>query len=320
MKKIKAILSLFLLLSAQSWGQLEVHPGTTVSLGTFFQEKPQSVSFELVNRGSTPVVITKAASGCPCFEVALYEKKIPPGGKVPLDIFIDARRISGSFVKKMNLYFTQDFSTNLTLFIEGESLPAIQNAPRIFSAGILPVGVSWSTNLTLSLREDLSELPRLKLFADPNLQASVVEGQKKGEMILRIWLRETTHPFYWKGEAHLFFPDHPSIPSTRIQLTGCVGGTLHFSSQKEHPENGRVRFLLKRVLPPSAKKDLFQRPLQSKEPGISIKETFLSQDTGCSQVELLLSNDFLERLQKEGRISLSFFAKGYIPATILLEN
>ena len=301
---------------------LEIRPGTVIELGSFKAEAPPTASVELINTGKEILPITQIKSSCHCFKPLLYEKNIPPGGSVSLDVLINGNLLSGPFEKEILLRIGGECPTNAVLKIMGTSRPAIPDAPQFVFTGRTAIGQSWETNILLHVRQDLTAPPTLRLVGNPRLhgelkepQSEMARAEPRPPINLHLYMPPQTESFYWEGRIILAFSESPAIPPIPIKANGYSGGTLHTSSNKIKPSGKNASFILQRTYPSGSPPCPAQ--IQCSEMGVAIRETPLPE-LGRSRVELVFSETFLQRLKEDGRIAIQLITEGFIPTTLVV--
>lgn len=91
---------------------------TVASLGKIEMNIPQEVTFEFINQGSAPLIITKVQPSCGCTSVAFSKNPVAPGEKGFVKTTYNAASI-GVFHKTLTVFAnTPSYSTLLA--IKGE--------------------------------------------------------------------------------------------------------------------------------------------------------------------------------------------------------
>ena len=304
------------ILVALLWGgsacaRLQVLPGSAVDLGSFPAESAPTASFELLNKGDAPLHIAGIESGCACFDPVVYQNAIPPGGRVPLDVFINGSKLNGPFEKQILLQVGPPSPTNAILTIKGNARRALPGAPPLVFAGILPLGQPWNTNLELRVRDDLEARPTLHIDGFPGLGGELLPSQNPHRFLLQLHTPPSNTPLSWQGEAVIRFEGVPKIPPVSIKVSGCNGGILQPSTTRLRLVRNTAIFTLQRQPPAPA-------PITCATAGVEIEETPLPTP-GKSRIRLLFSKPLLQRLKQGQRIPVRLEAKGFVPANLVVE-
>lgn len=317
MKNKKALCLVSLLGSlAVSQARLVVRPSLSIDVGDFPAESAPAANFELVNTGSESLPIIEVKSDCHCFNPVIYTQNIPSCGSTPLDVFIDADLLAGSFKKTVRVRIGGKTATNVVLEVKGTVHHAILGAPRFIATDRTAIDRPWSTNLLLTLRKDLSEIPVLRIGGHPQFKGTLIPAQTPGQFNLHLCMPAQQKPVYWESRVVLSFDQTPAIRPTMIKVNGYAGGTLHPSVQKLHVIKNKVSITLQRIYPAGTPPR--PAPLRSNRRGVSIKE--IQGTHGQSRVEFSFSDDFLNQLAKEERIPIQLATEGFIPATLVVEK
>ena len=301
---------------ATSQAQLAIRPSPSMDVGEFPAESAPTASFELLNTGPESLQIIEVKSDCRCFTPLVYTPKIPARGSTPLDVFIHADLLDGPFEKTILVRIGGKDATNAMLTVKGTVHHAILGIPRFIATDRTATDRPWSTNLLLTLREDLSETPVLRVGGHPRFEGTLVPAQNPGQFNLHLCMPAQQKPTYWESRVVLSFEQTPAIRPTMIKINGYAGGTLHPSIQKLRVEKNSASITLQRIYPAAIPPR--PAPLRSNRRGVSIKETHGTP--GQSTVEFSFSADFLKQLATEGRIAIQLFTDGFIPTTIVVEK
>lgn len=300
--------------SLPMYAAFRIEPPRKIDLGTFPAESNQVATFTLSNTASNALRIAGIDSCCASLEPVLYEKTIAPGASTPLDVIIDAYALSGPFEKSITVSTIGTGSQSHTLWIKGTALPAIFTpSPHVFAGRIAP-GQVWSTNLSVTVRNDLSG--RLIATAQSNVGMEANPGQTT-ELLITIPAQRK--PLRWRGRVDLRLEDNPQLPYVSIHLEGLIGSSLHSVPRKLHLTGdgpAQAVITLYRIDPPSTTPAM--TPLHCSIPTIGIKEE--PDVNGKSTVLLEFPASFLQRLKTEKRIPIQLSAEGCIPTDLIIEN
>ncbi|MBR1733649.1 MAG: DUF1573 domain-containing protein [Alloprevotella sp.] len=92
---------------------------TTINVGSFTEDKPQTCTFEFTNTGDKPLVIQQAFSSCGCTVPKYTEEPIAPGQKGKITVTYNGKgKAPGSFKKPITVRSNAKNSM-ARIFIEG---------------------------------------------------------------------------------------------------------------------------------------------------------------------------------------------------------
>ena len=295
--------------------QLEIHPSLSIDLGEFPAESPPIASFDLVNTGSVCLVITDVKSSCPCFNPVVYITKIPSHESVPLDIFIHTDLLFGTFEKTVQIKFKGNTTTHTVVTVKGTVVHPIFGIPSFIATDRTAIGQSWSTNLLLTLRKDLSTKPTIQVDGHPHFKGQLLPTKNPKAFNLQLYMSPQENPAYWESQVVFRFDPSLKIRPMTLKINGYAGGTLHPSIRKLNPKEKKASILLQRIYP--TKSQQTPSPLRCNNPRVSITETH--QAAGQSLVVFSFSDALLEQLTNKGRIPIQLTTDGFIPISLVLE-
>ncbi|WP_372846368.1 DUF1573 domain-containing protein [Pontiella sp.] len=298
---------------ARSDDGLRIQPGRIFDLGEFPAESNRVATFTLSNTSSNALRIANLASCCAFLEPVLYETTLAPGGHTPLDVIVDARALSGPFEKSVTFSTDAPASPPRTIWIKGTARPAISTSATHVFAGRIEPGQGWSTNLSVTVRSDVSG--RLIATARSNIGMEALLHPAG----LSFFVPAQLKPMRWQGTVLLELDGNPQRPPVVLHLEGYVGGSLFPVPGKlnlagDGPTQAGVT--LYRKNPPTAPAAPAQ--LHCSEPTIRIGEK--PGADGESTVTLEFPACFMRRLKAEKRIPVELRAEGFIPAVLILEH
>lgn len=286
---------------------LTILPGQEIDLGSFAAESIQTATFTLTNTTTSPVSIKNLLPCCPIIDPVLYETTIPSSSSTPLDVTVDASQLNSPFKKSIS-FVSPPLEKKTTLWIKGAPIPAISvSSPRIFT-GNLPLDKTWSTNLTVSIRQDLSGTLQTTTRSSLELNSSVLSNK-----IIRLMIPPQKKPSRWEGSV-LINIQETNTPPAVILLDGYIGGCIYPGENKlylyESSRQAKLPLYWSHVSAPSS-----PPPITCIPETVHAKQTFSGDRK--STATLHFSPQFIQQLKIKKRIPIQLQTEGYIPARIL---
>lgn len=315
MSQILGGFSLLFVLSCSAYSGLEIQPGMVLDLGTFKAESPPDASFKLVNATSNTFPILTVESTCTCVEPVVYQKKIPPGATIPLDLFLQTSHFIGPFEEGIRLELGGEYPTNIILHVKGTAQPPLSGPPRFLAFPPIPLHRAWSTNLTLKVRSDIQEIPQLRFIGNPPVKVLLSPAPTPNEFVLQFNLSPQSKPLRWEGEVQLFFPDS-SLPGRSAKASGNVGGRFLLSSFRVPLRGTQAEIHLRRIYPSGVPHH--PAPIQSNLSGVTIRETSASLDR--SRLDLSFSPERMEQIKKESNLRIRLSSEGFFPVEVVVQK
>lgn len=115
------LLSVFVVVNAQTGGPVITWDATTIDYGTITQGDDGQREFTLTNTGNAPLIISNATGSCGCTVPQWPKEPILPGQKATIKVNYDTNR-TGSFTKTVTVVSNAANTTDV-LQIKGNVLP-----------------------------------------------------------------------------------------------------------------------------------------------------------------------------------------------------
>jgi len=117
--------------------------------GTIPQGKKLNHVFKLINKGDSPLTITKTRTSCGCTVANVSSKTIEPGKSTELKITFDSASFGGKVTKTITVESNDPATPTTTLTIKGTINEELVVAPRQLNLGQTKVGSSKELTVTL---------------------------------------------------------------------------------------------------------------------------------------------------------------------------
>jgi len=136
--------------------------------GTIPQGKKLNHVFKLINKGDSPLTITKTRTSCGCTVANVSSKTIEPGKSTELKITFDSASFGGKVTKTITVESNDPATPTTTLTIKGTINEELVVTPRQLNLGQTKVGNS--KELTVALENHGERTIKILSVTTPMLQ------------------------------------------------------------------------------------------------------------------------------------------------------
>lgn len=282
----------------------------TLNLGIFPSELEQTATFTLSNATERTLTIKEATSCCAFITPVLYRKSISPHQTEPMDVFIDARLLTGPFKKYITLMTNDPANPQIQLWITGTAQPSLSTPEPHLFAGQIPLHQEWSTNLTIQVREEITNQLQVAEQNGVTLEHKLIKKEKDYQLSLHLPPQKEAKR--WQSEIILHLKNNEKASPLSISIAGYIGTQLLPQPRVISISSPTASLRIRRTPATNS------APLQIHKNGIIITEQKTSTP-GEQLITLTLTEPLFQRLKEQKRIPIELTAEGAIPTSIMLE-
>ncbi len=191
--------------------------------GTIPQGKKLNHVFKLINKGDSPLTITKTRTSCGCTVANVSSKTIEPGKSTELKITFDSASFGGKVTKTITVESNDPATPTTTLTIKGTINEELVVTPRQLNLGQTKVGSS--KELTVALENHGERTIKILSVTTPMPQVKAINKKqtlKPGETA-QVTVTVTPRPEDRFLSGFLVVAtDIPGKPEITVPLYGSV--------------------------------------------------------------------------------------------------
>jgi hypothetical protein len=191
--------------------------------GIVYLGEKVSTTFELWNDGDAEVEIEDLASSCGCAVGEIRSRRIPPGGRVALDVAFDSTGFPGPQSKSIRVTTGEPGRSVVVLPFRAVVVPLYRPWPQMLDFGSVYADEEPRQSLVLTFAESPPPEFLGVEVPDPCVEVSVREAPDAAEPALEVEveLRRCGPPGLFDRVVELRF-DHPRVPVAAVPIRARI--------------------------------------------------------------------------------------------------